>query len=78
MPLSPEEKPMPPIEQDKSRVPIVKINKKLNKLAKENLFPDKVEMANRMLAGVELPKARKPLKRSKSPKDIRTAARVRA
>ena len=41
---------------NKSKTPIVKINKSLDKYAKKVLFPDKVEEANRILKNIGLPK----------------------
>ncbi|HTB05538.1 MAG TPA: hypothetical protein VK806_01210 [Bacteroidia bacterium] len=41
---------------NKTKTPIVKINRKLDKLAGKVLFPEKVEEANRMLKKVGLPK----------------------
>jgi hypothetical protein len=43
-------------ELNKSRTPIVKINKALDKLAEKVLFPDKLEEANNILKTVGLPK----------------------
>jgi hypothetical protein len=40
---------------NKSKTPIVKINKALNKLADKVLFPEKLEEANRILKKVGLP-----------------------
>lgn len=40
----------------KSKTPIVKINKALDKLASQVLFPDKLEEANRIRKTVGLPK----------------------
>lgn len=42
---------------NKSKTPIVKINKTLDKLAKKVLFPDKLEEANHILKTVALPKS---------------------
>jgi hypothetical protein len=42
-------------ELNKSKTPIVRINKNLDKLADKVLFPDKVEEANRLLKKVGLP-----------------------
>jgi len=41
---------------NKSKTPIVKINKSLDKLADKILFPDKVKEANRILKTIGLPK----------------------
>ncbi len=41
---------------NKSKTPIVKINKTLDKLADKILFPDKVKEANRILKTIGLPK----------------------
>ena len=41
---------------NKSKTPIVKINKSLDKLADKILFPDKVKEANRVLKTIGLPK----------------------
>ena len=40
---------------NKKNVPIVKIDRSLDKYAKKTLFPDKVKMANEMLKNVGLP-----------------------
>ncbi len=45
-------------ELNKSKTPIVKINKALDKLASKVLFPDKLEEANRILKTVGLPKTK--------------------
>jgi hypothetical protein len=39
-----------------SKIPIVKINNKLNKTSTKVLFPEKVEQANKVLQKVGLPK----------------------
>ena len=41
---------------NKSKTPIIKINKSLDKLADKILFPDKLKEANRVLKTVGLPK----------------------
>ena len=41
---------------NKSKTPIVKINKTLDSLAVKVLFPEKLEEANRILKTVSLPK----------------------
>jgi len=41
---------------NKSKTPIVKINKTLDKLTEKVLFPDKLEEANHILKTVGLPK----------------------
>lgn len=41
---------------NKAKVPVVKINNKLNKFRNTVLFPKKVEMANKMLENAVLPK----------------------
>ena len=41
---------------NKSKTPIVKINKDLDKYAKKILFPEKLKEANRILKEVGLPK----------------------
>jgi len=43
-------------EIKKKNIPIVKVNKSLNKYSNVVLFPDKVEEANEMLLKVGLPK----------------------
>lgn len=43
-------------ELNKTKTPIVKINKTLDKLAEKVLFPDKLEEANNTLKTVGLPK----------------------
>ncbi len=44
------------IELKKRKIPIVKIDKSLNKYDNIVLFPDKLEKANEMLCKVGLPK----------------------
>lgn len=46
-------------ELNKSKTPIVKINKTLDKLAVKVLFPDKLEEANHILKTVGVPKTKK-------------------
>jgi len=46
-------------ELNKSKTPIVKINKALDKLSKKVLFPEKLEDANDILKTVGLPKIKK-------------------
>ncbi|HPY83295.1 MAG TPA: hypothetical protein PLU45_08055 [Bacteroidales bacterium] len=41
---------------NKAKVPVVKINNKLDKFRNTVLFPKKVEMANKMLENAVLPK----------------------
>ena len=43
-------------ELNNAKVPIVKINKKLERFRGKVLFPEKLELANKLLAKVELPK----------------------
>jgi len=43
---------------NKSKIPIVKINKALDKLADKVIFPEKLKEANRMLKKVGLPKTK--------------------
>lgn len=43
-------------EIKKRKIPIVTINKALNKLDNEILFPEKLEKANNMLRKIGLPK----------------------
>lgn len=43
---------------NKSKTPIVKINKALDKLAEKNLFPEKLKEANKTLKKVGLPKVK--------------------
>lgn len=45
-------------ELNKSKTPIVKINKTLDKLAAKVLFPAKLDEANRILKTVGLPKTK--------------------
>ena len=40
---------------NKAKVPIVKIDKKLEKLRGKILFPKKLELANQLLANAKLP-----------------------
>ncbi len=42
---------------NKAKIPVVKINKKLDEFKGKILFPKKLELANKMLAKVKLPKA---------------------
>ena len=51
-------------ELNKKKVPIVRIDKSLNKYDNVVLFPDKVEKANEMLRTIGLPKF--PLKKNNS------------
>jgi len=41
---------------NKAKIPIVKIDKKLNRFKGKVLFPDKVNMANELLEKAKLPK----------------------
>lgn len=41
---------------NQGKLPIVRIEKKLNKLADKDLFPEKLEQANETLLTAELPK----------------------
>jgi len=43
-------------ELNKKKVPVVRIDKSLNKYSNVILFPDKVEKANEMLRTIGLPK----------------------
>jgi hypothetical protein len=43
-------------ELNKAKVPIVKIDKKLERFKGRVLFPEKLELANKMLANASLPK----------------------
>ncbi|MCK9499984.1 MAG: hypothetical protein M0Q45_10845 [Bacteroidales bacterium] len=43
-------------EIKKRKIPIVRIDKSLNKYDDKNLFPDKLDKANEMLKKVGLPK----------------------
>ena len=43
-------------ELNKKKVPVVRIDKSLNKYSNVVLFPDKVEKANEMLRTIGLPK----------------------
>lgn len=45
-------------ELNKSKTPIVKINKTLDKLSRKVLFPEKLEEANHILKTVGLPKTK--------------------
>ena len=42
-------------ELNKAKVPIVQINKRLERFRGKVLFPEKLEMANKMLANAKLP-----------------------
>lgn len=46
-------------ELNKSKTPIVILNKTLDKLSAKVLFPEKLEEANRILKTVGLPKSKK-------------------
>ncbi len=41
---------------NKAKIPVVKINKKLEEFRGKVLFPEKLELANKMLDNVKLPK----------------------
>ena len=43
-------------ELNKAKVPIVKIDKSLERFRGQVLFPEKLELANKLLANVKLPK----------------------
>ena len=43
-------------ELNKAKVPIVKIDKKLERFRGRVLFPEKLELANKMLSNTKLPK----------------------
>ncbi len=43
-------------ELNKAKIPIVKIDKKLEKFRGKVLFPEKLALANKMLAKAKLPK----------------------
>lgn len=43
-------------EFNKSKIPLVRIDKKLNKFKGKVLFKDKLEMANKLLENAKLPK----------------------
>ena len=43
-------------ELNKARIPIVKIDKKLERFRGKTLFPEKLALANKMLANAKLPK----------------------
>lgn len=45
-------------ELNKTKTPIVKINKALDKLAEKVLFPEKLEEANNILKTIGLPKTK--------------------
>ncbi len=47
-------------ELNKSKTPIVKINRTFDKLAVKVLFPEKLEAANRNLKTMGLPKTKRP------------------
>ena len=42
---------------NKAKIPVVKINKKLEEFKGKILFPEKLDLANKMLEKVKLPKA---------------------
>jgi hypothetical protein len=41
---------------NRSKIPVVRIDKSLDSLANKVLFPEKVKLANRLLKNVSLPK----------------------
>jgi hypothetical protein len=41
---------------NKAKIPVIKLNKKLEEYKGKVLFPEKLEMANKMLENVKLPK----------------------
>jgi hypothetical protein len=41
---------------NKAKIPVVKINKKLEEFKGKVLFPEKLDLANKLLSKVELPK----------------------
>ena len=43
-------------EFNKSKIPLVKIDKKLNKFKGKVLFKEKLEIANKLIENAELPK----------------------
>lgn len=43
---------------NKAKVPIVKIDKSLERFRGKVLFPEKLELANKLLANIKLPKIR--------------------
>lgn len=43
-------------ELNKAKIPVVRINKKLEEFKGKILFPEKLELANKMLKNVKLPK----------------------
>ncbi len=45
-------------ELNRSKSPIIKVNKRLDKIAKKVLFPEKVKEANQILTKIGLPKAK--------------------
>ena len=49
-------------ELNKSKLPIVKVDKKLEKLSKKILFPEKLESANETLKAVGTPTQKKQVK----------------
>lgn len=49
---------MKPIEIDRRKKPIVKINKSLDFFNDKPLFPEKLEKANNMLRRIGLPKSK--------------------
>lgn len=46
-------------ELNKSKVPIVAIDKSLNKFREKTLFPEKLALANEQLKGVKIPLKKK-------------------
>ncbi len=42
---------------NKAKIPVVKMNKKLEEFKGKILFPEKLDLANKMLEKVKLPKA---------------------
>ncbi|MGQ0543308.1 MAG: hypothetical protein ACT4O9_15920 [Blastocatellia bacterium] len=62
---------------NKAKVPIVKIDRKLDKLAGEVLFPEKLEKANEVLNSIGTPKTLKPNTSRKSLNNTKSVRPVR-
>ena len=45
-------------ELNKAKIPVIKINKKLEEFKGKILFPEKLDLANKLLEKVKLPKVK--------------------
>ena len=65
-------------ELNKAKLPIVKIDKKLDKLAGKTLFPEKLKDANEVLSSAGLPKSQKPAASQNGSPDRKSVRHVKA